>query len=80
MKRKGICFVCGCTHDDACPEGCGWANVKQTLCTACVPLDAKQRRQKRALALGELTMRWETLSDEANFIFERMEVLESEKP
>ena len=30
-----ICHSCGCTQNDACPEGCGWA--KPNLCTACVP-------------------------------------------
>lgn len=29
----GICRVCGCTHHDPCPEGCGWA--AEDLCTAC---------------------------------------------
>lgn len=29
----GICRVCGCTHFDPCPEGCGWAD--EDLCTAC---------------------------------------------
>lgn len=29
-----ICRECGCTEQDACPEGCGWA--EPDLCTACV--------------------------------------------
>lgn len=29
-----ICRECGCTEQDACPEGCGWAEAD--LCTACV--------------------------------------------
>lgn len=29
------CLTCGCTERQACPEGCGWANAAQTLCTAC---------------------------------------------
>lgn len=28
-----ICLVCGCTQNDACAEGCGWA--KPDLCTSC---------------------------------------------
>lgn len=34
--KSGTCRVCGCTYDDPCPEGCGWANVEQTLCTSLV--------------------------------------------
>jgi len=30
----GVCRVCGCSQDDACDTGCGWA--AEDLCTACV--------------------------------------------
>lgn len=30
----GVCRECGCTENDACPGGCGWA--EPDLCTACV--------------------------------------------
>ncbi len=30
-----VCRDCGCSHNDPCPSGCGWA--KDHLCTACVP-------------------------------------------
>lgn len=30
----GVCSVCGCSQNDACAEGCGWA--AEDLCTACV--------------------------------------------
>lgn len=30
----GVCRVCGCSQNDACDEGCGWAAAD--LCTACV--------------------------------------------
>lgn len=30
----GICRACGCTQQDGCAEGCGWA--AEDLCTACV--------------------------------------------
>lgn len=30
-----ICLRCGCSECDACPDGCGWANEAQTLCTEC---------------------------------------------
>lgn len=28
-----VCRECGCSQDDACPQGCGWAEAD--LCTAC---------------------------------------------
>ena len=31
------CRVCGCTQDNACPEGCEW--VEHDLCSACVGAD-----------------------------------------
>lgn len=30
----GVCRVCGCSQNDACDVGCGWA--AEDLCTACV--------------------------------------------
>jgi hypothetical protein len=39
MERPGKCRWCGCTYEEPCPGSCGWANAKQTLCTACVNLD-----------------------------------------
>ncbi|MBE7198371.1 MAG: hypothetical protein INR70_11290 [Parafilimonas terrae] len=30
----GVCRVCGCSQNDACGNGCGWA--AEDLCTACV--------------------------------------------
>jgi len=32
-KRKGVCRVCGCTDEWACPGGCHW--VEPDLCSAC---------------------------------------------
>jgi hypothetical protein len=29
------CKICGCTEQDACPGGCGWADPDRTLCTRC---------------------------------------------
>ncbi|ACL58709.1 hypothetical protein [Methylobacterium nodulans] len=34
----GICRDCGCTQEDACPGGCGWAGEDQ--CTACAAENA----------------------------------------
>lgn len=31
----GTCQFCGCTEQQACEGGCGWADVAQTLCTRC---------------------------------------------
>lgn len=31
----GVCRACGCSQNDACDEGCGWAD--EDLCTACAP-------------------------------------------
>lgn len=33
-RLGGVCRRCGCTQNDACDEGCGWA--AEDLCTACV--------------------------------------------
>lgn len=30
----GVCHACGCSQNDACDEGCGWA--AEDLCAACV--------------------------------------------
>jgi hypothetical protein len=30
------CAICGCSENDACPEGCGWAETR--LCTVCAEL------------------------------------------
>lgn len=84
MKRQGICSVCGCTEDEACAQGCSWANLKKTLCTACEPLPDRLRREKRQQALTELSRRLESLGaailrndDRARAIRLRMEVLQS---
>lgn len=34
--KKGTCRECGCTEDNACPDGCAWADKTETLCTSCV--------------------------------------------
>lgn len=30
-----VCLSCGCSEADACPDGCGWADESQTVCTEC---------------------------------------------
>ena len=39
MIVRGKCRWCGCREARACVTGCGWANVNETLCTACVNVD-----------------------------------------
>jgi hypothetical protein len=31
----GVCFVCDCTDEYGCDEGCSWVDAEQTLCSAC---------------------------------------------
>lgn len=31
----GTCWVCGCTEEEACEGGCGWADPQQRVCTTC---------------------------------------------
>lgn len=51
-EQPGTCRWCGCTDDQGCAEGCGWANARHTLCTSCVNLDRDVRsvRGRRHLA------------------------------
>lgn len=35
--KAGTCSECGCTENDACEDGCSWANQEKTLCTSCAP-------------------------------------------
>ncbi|MGY2051916.1 hypothetical protein [Methylobacterium sp. JK268] len=45
----GVCRTCGCTQDDACPGGCGWAGPD--LCTACAD-DGTAAADPHPLAAG----------------------------
>jgi hypothetical protein len=31
----GACFVCDCTDEYGCDEGCEWSDEGHTLCSAC---------------------------------------------
>jgi hypothetical protein len=53
-ERPGRCRWCGCTYDDPCPAGCGWANRQQTLCTECTRLDGLMRTAKGRRELATL--------------------------
>ncbi len=37
VEGGGRCFLCGCTQDDACGEGCAWVDRGQLLCDAHPP-------------------------------------------
>lgn len=37
----GVCRVCGCTDDHACPGGCSWADDEHTLCSRCAENETK---------------------------------------
>lgn len=38
----GVCRVCGCTDDHACPGGCSWSDDEHTLCSRCAEKGAPQ--------------------------------------
>lgn len=48
--EPGRCRWCRCTYTRPCPEGCGWADRAQTLCTACVEIDKAWNQQMRRVA------------------------------
>jgi hypothetical protein len=81
MTRKkakhpaGICMVCGCTDAEGCDEGCGWANAKRTICTACAELPDLERQAKRFNAAMELRQRLDLAQDEAEELLRRLEVV-----
>lgn len=31
----GECYVCSCTEDNACIEGCTWVDDQRSLCSTC---------------------------------------------
>jgi hypothetical protein len=49
---QGICRYCGCTERRACPGGCSWANLEETVCSApeCM---TKLIEDNRALSAAE---------------------------
>lgn len=73
----GICCVCLCTEEDACDEGCAWADRGRTLCTACVELSDEQRVEKRrdslealACEMAELLLRLQGLAERTSLAAE----------
>jgi hypothetical protein len=51
-QTRGRCRWCRCTEFEPCANGCGWANLAQTLCSECVPIDRAMttRSGRRELA------------------------------
>lgn len=43
---RGVCGVCGCTENKACPGGCAWTDKTKTLCTLCGPKVKGERTSK----------------------------------
>jgi hypothetical protein len=35
LEGEGVCRVCGCTDQAACPGGCAWVDDAHTLCSQC---------------------------------------------
>jgi hypothetical protein len=34
-RGPGMCQVCGCTRQYACPGGCAWLDHRRDICTKC---------------------------------------------
>lgn len=61
-QTPGRCRWCRCTEREPCAGGCGWANREQTVCTACVPLDAALRTVPGRRELAEFLQEHEFLN------------------
>jgi len=40
QRNDGVCRVCGCTWNNACPGGCYW--VEPDLCSRCAEKEVKE--------------------------------------
>lgn len=81
MKKKGICYVCGCTADEGCIEvggACTWTDEEQTLCSTCEPLSESKRKKRRAEKLREMRAWVKSILDDVDEILERVGVLQAE--
>lgn len=50
MVTPGVCRVCGCTEGDGCAEGCYWVDDVETLCSACIDENGKEKKARKAKA------------------------------
>jgi hypothetical protein len=55
--EPGVCRFCGCSHFDPCPEGCAWADQKETLCTECTPAAEAERSALRSAPIRNGALR-----------------------
>ncbi len=46
---SGVCVLCGCTDEVACPEGCAWFDRDHLLCSS--HTDAEKNAVMKAIAL-----------------------------
>lgn len=44
-RTEGVCRVCLCIEERACPSGCGWLTRDRTICTACAPFAEVTRKE-----------------------------------
>jgi hypothetical protein len=56
-ESEPFCRICGCTQNNACPDGCYW--IEENLCSGCVKGTVKSRHQwaERALKAESKTER-----------------------
>jgi hypothetical protein len=54
----GICYVCGCTDDNACGGGCGWADVDLCDSPSCLALDDAVREKPTPRPKLALLRKW----------------------
>ena len=40
--KRGVCRVCGCTDERACPGGCEWLDDEHTWCSVCVAAKVRE--------------------------------------
>ena len=43
--RSGVCRVCRCVYEYACPSGCSWVSAAETLCSSCATFAELSRRE-----------------------------------
>ncbi len=67
----GVCRVCLCTDQEACPEGCEWTDESHSLCSACEGLSESEEAARRAEAMIDLSMRLNDAVEELELLRHR---------
>lgn len=62
--QSGICRICGCTDERACPEICSWVDATHTLCSSCAT-GTIELKIPPGLDPAELKREWEALNSES---------------